>query len=226
MCGRYASFLPAEAVAKIFGTKPSAEPRADLEYGTHDGRADCPAAPKNRRTPARRPEVGVGPYFTKDLKKARKPINARSESIGKQDVPERLARRRCLVPAPAYYEWRDDPDGKTPFTVARVDGDPVAFGGVWETWKSPDGELLQTFATITTDANRQLNGIQDRMPVIIERGDWPLWLGEVDGDPASLLRPAPEGILRTWQVGKAVGNVKNNGAELIEPCAPAAPTLL
>jgi putative SOS response-associated peptidase YedK len=74
--------------------------------------------------------------------------------------------------------------------------------------------LLQTFATITTDANRQLNGIQDRMPVIIERGDWPLWLGEVDGDPASLLRPAPEGILRTWQVGKAVGNVKNNGADI------------
>ena len=122
--------------------------------------------------------------------------------------PDAFARRRCLVPAPAYYEWRDDPDGKTPFAIARVDGDPVAFGGVWETWKSPDGELLQTFATIT------------------ERGDWPLWLGEFDGDPASLLRPAPEGILRTWQVGKAVGNVKNDGAELIEPYAPAAPTLL
>ncbi len=110
------------------------------------------------------------PYFTKDLKKARKPINARSESIAKSGMfRDAFARWRCLVPAPVYYEWRDDPDGKTPFAVARADGEPVAFGGVWETWKSPDGELLQIFATITTDANRQLAGIQDRMPVIIER---------------------------------------------------------
>ena len=137
-----------------------------------------------------------------------------------------FARRRCLVPAPIYYEWRDDPDGKTPFAVARLDGEPVAFGGVWETWKSPDGTLLQTFATITTDANRQLVGIQDRMPVIIERQGWPLWLGEIDGDPASLLRPAPEDVLRLWRVGKAVGNVKNDGAGLIEPIEPAEPTLL
>jgi putative SOS response-associated peptidase YedK len=137
-----------------------------------------------------------------------------------------FARRRCLVPAPIYYEWRDDPHGKTPFAVARFDTEPVAFGGVWETWKSPDGALLQTFATITTDANRQLAGIQDRMPVIIERQDWPLWLGEMDGDPTSLLRPAREDILRLWRVGKAVWNVKNDGAELIEPIEPAEPTLL
>ena len=87
-------------------------------------------------------------------------------------------------------------------------------------------ELLQTFATITTDANRPLARIQDRMPVIIERQDWPLWLGEIDGDPASLLRPAPEDVLRLWRVGKAVGNVKNDGAGLIEPIEPAEPTLL
>ena len=94
----------------------------------------------------------------------------------------RFARRRCLVPAPIYYEWRDDPDGKTPFAVARVDDDPVAFGGIWEAWRSPEGERLQTFATITTDANDLLAPIQDRMPVIIERADWPVWLGEAEGD--------------------------------------------
>jgi len=118
--------------------------------------------------------------------------------------PDAFARRRCLVPAPAYYEWRDDPDGKTPFAIARVDGDAVAFGGVWETWKSPDGELLQTFATITTDADGHLGGIQDRMPVIIERGDWPLWLGEVDGDPASLLRPAPRKVAALLPMRKSI----------------------
>ena len=70
-------------------------------------------------------------------------------------VPEAFAKRPCC-PGPNYYEWRDDPEGKTPFAVARVDGEPVALAGIWETWKSPDGERLQTFATITTDANSLL----------------------------------------------------------------------
>ena len=167
------------------------------------------------------------PYFTKDLKKARKPINARSENVAKSGMfKDAFARRRCLVPAPVYSERRDDPDGRTPFAVARIDGDPVAFGGIWERWKSPEDEEVQTFATITTDANQQLAGIQDRMPVIIEQQGWPLWFGEGEGDPASLLRAAPEEVLRLWQVGKAVGNVKNDGAKLIEPIEVADPTLL
>ena len=143
-----------------------------------------------------------------------------------RNVQSGLHERRCLVPAPAYYEWRDDPDGKTPFAVARTDGDPVVFGGIWERWKSPEGEIFQTFATITTDANRQLAAIQDRMPVIIEPADWPLWLGEAEGDPSSLLRPAAEDVLRAWPVGKAVGNVRNDGPELLKPKTVAGPTLL
>ena len=110
--------------------------------------------------------------------------------------------------------------------MARVDGDPVAFAGIWEAWKSPEGERLQTFATITTDANNLLAGIQDRMPVIIEREDWPLWLGEAEGDVHALLRPAAEDILRFWPVGKAVGNVRNDGPELLEPATLEEPTLL
>jgi putative SOS response-associated peptidase YedK len=219
MCGRYASFIPADAIARIFGTVnpvPNLTPTWNMAPTM-----DAPVVRLHPNTDGRHLDIlkwGLVPYFTKDLKKARKPINARSESIAKSGMfRDAFARRRCLVPAPVYYEWRDDPDGKTPFAVARLDGEPVAFGGVWETWKSPDSGLLQTFATITTIANRQLAGIQDRMPVIIERHDWPLWLGEIDGDPASLLRPAPEGVLRLWQVRKAVGNVKNDGAELIEP---------
>ena len=99
------------------------------------------------------------PYFTKVLKQARKPINARSETMAKSGMfRAAFAERRCLVPPPVYYEWRDDPEGKTPFAVARIDGDPVAFAGIWETWKSPEGERVRTFATITTDANSLLAG--------------------------------------------------------------------
>jgi putative SOS response-associated peptidase YedK len=139
---------------------------------------------------------------------------------------EAYAKRRCLVPAPIYYEWRDDPEGKVPFAVARVDASPVAFAGIWEEWHSPEGETLRTFSTITTDANNLLSSIQDRMPVIVEPENWPIWLGEVDGDPTSLLRPAAEETLRFWPIDKKVGNVRNDGPELIEPCTVAESLLL
>jgi putative SOS response-associated peptidase YedK len=101
-----------------------------VERGAHPRRASGPAV-EGRRAPPRCPEWGLVPYFTKDLKKARKPINARSETVATSGMfREAFAKRRCLVPAPVYYEWRDDPEGKTPFAVARVDGDPVAFAGI------------------------------------------------------------------------------------------------
>jgi putative SOS response-associated peptidase YedK len=213
MCGRYASFLPAEFIARLFATVnplPNIEPTWNM--------APTKDAPVVRLHPSGERHLdalkwGLLPYFTKDLKKARKPINARAETVATSGMfRAAVAKRRCIVPAAAYYEWRDDPDGK-----ARVDGDPVAFGGIWEEWRSPDGETLRTFATITTDANRPLSGIQDRMPVIIEPEDWPLWLGEIEGDPATLLRAAAEDMLRVCPVDKKVGNVSNDGPELLEP---------
>jgi putative SOS response-associated peptidase YedK len=170
MCGRYASFLPAEALARTFGTVnplPNFERTWNMAP-TRDAPVIRLARDGQRHLDALK--WGLVPYFTKDLKKARKPINARSETVATSGMfREAFAKRRCLVPAPIYYEWRDDPDGKTPFAVARVDGEPVAFAGIWEEWRSPGGEKLSTFATITTDANTLLASIQDRMPVITER---------------------------------------------------------
>jgi putative SOS response-associated peptidase YedK len=89
-----------------------------------------------------------------------------------------------------------------------------------EHWQATDGDELNTFATITTEANQQLAPIQPRVPVIIEKADWPVWLGEVEGDVPGLLRPAPEAVLRLWLADKRVGNVKNNGPALLAPaCA-------
>jgi putative SOS response-associated peptidase YedK len=226
MCGRYASFLPAEALARIFGTV-NPLPNFEPTWNTAPTR-DAPVVRLSREGERHLDALkwGLVPYFAKDLKKTRKPINARSETIAKSGMfKEAFARRRCLVPAPVYYEWRDDRDGKTPFAVARVDGGPVVFGGIWEAWRSPEGEKLQTFATITTDANELLAPIQDRMPVIIERADWPVWLGEAEGDPAALLRPVPNDVLRVWQVDKKVGNVRNDGPDLIKPIAEPEATL-
>jgi putative SOS response-associated peptidase YedK len=219
MCGRYASFLPAEYLARLFATvnpPPNLTPTWNMAPTM-----DAPTVRLDRETGERHLDVlkwGLVPYFTKDLKTARKPINARRETVATSGMfREAFAKRRCLVPAAAYYEWLDGPNGKVPFAVARLDGDPVVFGGMWEEWRSPDGEKLRTFATITTEANNQLSVIQDRMPVIIEREDWPVWLGEAEGDPKSLLGAAPEDVLRVWPVDKKVGNFRNDGPELLEP---------
>jgi putative SOS response-associated peptidase YedK len=89
---------------------------------------------------------------------------------------------------------------------------------MWEAWRSV-GETLRTIATLTTEANLSLALIQDRMPVIVERADWPLWLGEADGDVTALLRPLPADRLRIWPVERTVNNVRNDGPELLAPCS-------
>ena len=113
MCGRYASFLPAEALARMFGTVnplPNLEPTWNMAP-TRDAPVVRLSRDGERHLDALK--WGLVPYFTKDLKKARKPINARSETIAKSGMfKEAFAKRRCLVPAPVYYEWRDDPDGQ------------------------------------------------------------------------------------------------------------------
>ena len=228
MCGRYASFLPAEALARLFGTVnplPNLEPTWNMAP-TRDAPVVRLSRDGERHLDALK--WGLIPYFTKDLKKARKPINARSETIAKSGMfKEAFAKRRCLVPAPVYYEWRDDPEGKTPFAVARVDGDPVAFAGIWEAWKSPEGERLQTFATITTDANNLLAGDPGPDAGDHRAGGLAALAGRGRGRSVqALLRPAAEDILRFWPVDKKVGNVRNDGPELIEPVVPAETLLL
>jgi len=167
---------------------------------------------------------GLVPSFTKDLKAARKPINARAETVDTSGMFKMaVAKRRCLVPASAFYEWQATPDGKMPHAIARRDGEPLAFAGLWEGWRSPDGNILRTFAIVTTQANEQMSVLHSRMPVILERADWPAWLGEVEGDPITLLHPSPDGVLRIWPVDRKVGNVRNDGPELLEPLSGPEP---
>jgi len=221
MCGRYAAFLPAEAIAAIFGTinpLPNFPPSWNL--------APTQQAPVVRRHPQtghRHLDLltwGLVPHFTKDLAAARKPVNARAESVATSGMfKSAFAQRRCIVPANAFYEWRAGGEGKQPYAVARRDGEPMAFAGLWEGWRAPDGSVLRTFVIITTDANETLRELHNRMPVVLEKPDWPLWLGEAEGDPATLLRSAEDSVLRTWPVRGAVGNVKQNGPDLLKPAA-------
>jgi putative SOS response-associated peptidase YedK len=219
MCGRFASQLPPDAIAQLFRTEgdiPNLPPNWNV--------APTQQAMVVRRHPAsgeRRLDAlswGLVPHFTKDLKACTRPINARSETAATAGMFRgALAARRCLVPADAFYEWRATAAGKQPYAIARADGAPLAFAGLWEGWRGPDGETLRSFTILTTGANADLAPLHTRMPVILEPDTWAVWLGETAGAPAALLRPAAAGVVRFWPVGLAVNNVRNNGAGLLDP---------
>lgn len=161
---------------------------------------------------------GLIPHFVKDRKQARMWINCRMETVSTSGMFRgAFGRRRCLVPAAAFYEWKVVDGGKQPYAIARADGEVTALGGIWETWRAPDGEIVRTFAIITTPLNAEMASLHNRMPLVVDRVDWQAWLGEVETDPVELLRPAPDGRLRAWAVSRAVNSPGNNGTELIEP---------
>jgi putative SOS response-associated peptidase YedK len=218
MCGRYASFLPAEALRALFHTvnpTPNWEPTWNMAPTR-----DAPVVRLHPTTHARHLDLlrwGLVPHWAKDPRSVHQPINARAETVATAPMfRDALASRRCLVPAAAFYEWQTTDEGKLPFAVARADGQPGVFAGLWEGWRGADGEVLRTFAIVTTTANPLLRPIHARMPVVLEAADWPAWLGEFDDDPTHLLRPS-EAELRVWRVGTAVNSVRNDQASLLEP---------
>jgi putative SOS response-associated peptidase YedK len=203
MCGRFASFLPAEALARLFRTT---NPLPNIEENWNLSPTEpAPVVRLHPQTRERHLDLltwGLIPYFTKDLKSARKPINARAESIATAPMfKAAFARRRCLVPAGAFYEWQKFSSGKQPYAIARTDQQIMALGGLWEGWRSPQGEIRRTFTIITVPASSDVVAIHDRMPLILEPQDWPAWLGENDeADPTILLRPSAPGTLRPWPI--------------------------
>lgn len=163
---------------------------------------------------------GLIPFWAKDAKFGYSTFNARAEEVAnKPAYREALKKRRCLVPADAFYEWqRLDAKTKKPFAIALKSGDPYALAGLWESWQPKEGAALETFTILTTDPNELMEKIHNRMPVILEPHDYDRWLDSSDParPPVDLLRPFPAEKMRAWPVSGRVGNVRNNDAELLE----------
>jgi putative SOS response-associated peptidase YedK len=146
--------------------------------------------------------LGLVPHFAKSLAdfKGFSTINARAENILKTAMWRTpFQRRRCLVPADGFYEWKKlDPKTKQPYAFAVTDREPFAFAGLWDAWKEPDGGWLQSYSIITTEANELMSSVHNRMPVILHPRDYDRWLtrepGSAEGighgqPPIDLLRP-------------------------------------
>jgi putative SOS response-associated peptidase YedK len=168
--------------------------------------------------------MGLVPFWSKDGKAGFNTINAKAETIATSAMyREPFKRRRCLVPADAFYEWKKlDAKTKQPHAIALKNDEPFAFAGLWETWKSKDGEkMLETCTIITTDPNELMESLHDRMPVILEPHDYERWMAPADPAhlPVDLLRPFDARQMRAWPVNQDVGSVRNNRPELVEPLA-------
>ena len=161
---------------------------------------------------------GLLPHWVRsDPKKVRQPINARAETVATSPMfRDAFARRRCLVPIDAFYEWQVTPSGKVPHAVARGDGQVMVLAGLWEGWRSDAGEVIRSYTVVTTNAVDQLGHLHERMPVVLEREGWAAWLGEAPGDPGTLMRPS-QATFRVWPVSSQVNNVRNDGPELLAP---------
>jgi putative SOS response-associated peptidase YedK len=219
MCGRYARKSAQELLAEWF--------EMDLEQMRWAPTWN--AAPQSFQPVVRlNPETGVReasllrwglvPAWAKDARIGLNTINARAEEVETKPVfRAALKKRRCLVPADAYYEWQQtSPKTKLPYAIALNSGEPIAFAGLWENWRDSGGDMLETFTILTTVANEQLSAIHDRMPVIIEPKSYECWLGPSAAPPLDLLRPYSAKEMRAWRVCKQVGNVRNNTLNLLD----------
>jgi putative SOS response-associated peptidase YedK len=164
---------------------------------------------------------GLVPSWAKDLKVGTKMINARSE--GAEEKPAfraAIRQRRCVVPASGFFEWQGDAGRKQPFAITVPEQPLLAFAGLWERWKPRDGEPVETFTIMTTDANEQVARIHDRMPVILPMDAIDTWLTGPAEAARALLKPWA-GPLQLRAVGRLVSNVNNDVPECLDDAAPA-----
>jgi putative SOS response-associated peptidase YedK len=238
MCGRFARKSTQQVLADWFGVDLEDMPFFAPTYNAAPQSVQ-PVLRLNRDSGQREFALlrwGLVPYWANDTKIAYTTINARAEQVAtKPAYRDALKKRRCLIPADAFYEWQKlGAKTRQPYAIALKSGEPYAFAGLWERWqpKEPPTHTdapvpaLETFTLITTDPNELMEPIHDRMPVLLERSHYDRWLdpGDPSRPPVDLLRPYPADQMTAWKVSDRVGNVRND--KLLDPDQPAQGMLL
>lgn len=229
MCGRKFHRTPPAEMARLF--RLDQMPNFDPNYNL----APTQSAPvlRRRAEDGRRSADlltwGLVPSWSKEPKPFGATFNARADTMRTLNTYRGAwkAGRRCLVMVDGFYEWQKLPNPenlkkqpKQPWAISRTDGAVMAMAGLWESKRLDGDAVLRTYTVITTDANDDMAGIHDRMPVILEADAWAAWLGEepaAEEEIFALTAPGRAGTLRKWPVAAAVGNVRNNYAGLLDP---------
>ncbi len=171
---------------------------------------------------------GLIPSWARDPAMGSRLINARSETVAEKPAfRSAFRRRRCLVPADGFYEWKregvaaGERSSKTPYWIHMASREPFAFAGLWERWDPREGPPVHTFTILTTEASAALRHIHPRMPVILPPAVWGKWLDTAleDPHPKDFFRPLPDGSLEAQPVSTLVNSPRNDDPSCIEPAA-------
>lgn len=225
MCGRYTLTSAPQAIRSLFHYAD--QPNFPARYNIAPTQPIAIVRLVNGAREFALVRWGLLPSWVKDPRTFSLLINARGETvIDKPAYRAAMKRRRCLIAADGFYEWRAAGGTKQPYFIRAKSGAPLAFAGLWETWTGPNGEELDTAAIVTTSANSALALLHDRMPVIVPPEAFDLWLdsNNVDALTASaLIRPAPDNLLEVHPVSTEVNRVANDNPRLIDETAPGEP---
>ncbi|QQS47573.1 MAG: SOS response-associated peptidase [Acidobacteriota bacterium] len=220
MCGRFTQRHKPEEVAERF----EVEPIDLLETARYNIAPSQPIAAIRQVEAGRElfaPKWGLIPFWAKDPSIGNNMINAKSETLAEKPSFKRaFAKRRCLIPADGFYEWRKKGKGPSqPFYIHLKDDGLFAFAGLWEEWKSPEGEVVVTCTIITIDPNELVAGIHNRMPVILRRENEAAWLDPKNdiSTAAGLMQTYPGELMDAYQISRAVNNPRFDDQSCIEP---------
>ncbi len=222
MCGRYTLTIPLEELAEAFPDfkpPPILKPRYNIAPTQ-----EIPVVANNGQRQIEFFRWGLIPFWAKDTAIGNRMINARAETLAeKPSFRNAYRRRRCLILADGFYEWRKEPDrkAKTPMLVRMASGEPFAFAGLWEIWK-PDDTPLLSCTIITTEPNDLVAEMHNRMPVILPREAYNRWLAPEEQEPdvlQELLAPYPADEMVAHPVSRIVNSPANDLPQCIEPIA-------
>ncbi len=220
MCGRFVLIADPNLIQQEFNL--SAAPDMAMRYNIAPTQT-LPVIINDKADEVSYLRWGLVPSWAKDAAGAAKMNNARSETAAeKPSFRTPFKRRRCLIPASGFYEWQVREKGKAPMFIHLKNREVFGMAGLWDVWRSPEGEELRTFSILTTDGNDFMQPIHDRMPVILRREDYALWLS-TDDVPVdklkALMKPYDSSDMTAYEVSKVVNNARMDTPECIAPLA-------
>lgn len=226
MCGRYSLSTPGELVAEVFEVDESLELKSRYNIAPTQAAPIVRASRQHGRVLSLA-RWGLIPYWAKEASIGSRTINARCETLAQTaSFRDSFRRRRCLVPADGFYEWQKRGGAKQPFHLTLADGTPFAFAGLFDRWRQAESEWIESFTIVTTEPNSLLEPIHDRMPVILPRESYELWLDASVEEPEGLrplLGPYPAERMLATPVGTFVNSPQNDSARCVEEAELALP---
>ena len=221
MCGRFTLKTPVERLSEKFQFPEIIPLKPRYNIAPSQSVAVVRLLPDDTDRKLAMLRWGLLPAWVRDPAKVQQPINAKAETAAEKPMfRDAFKRRRCLVPADGFYEWKQEEGRKQPVYIHMRDGEPFAIAGLWERWEGQDGQVIESCTLLTTEPNDVLAPIHNRMPVILDPKDYAQWLDPdlqtADG-VKPLLRPYPSDLMTVYSISLRVNNPRNDDSQCLEP---------